>query len=455
MSTVSAAWRNRWQDGVLYGSLGLPLAFVALPLYVLLPDHYARQFGMPLTTLAGVLLGARLLDAFTDPLIGRWLDARLNRSPGSAWLAGWPAAVALVLGFWALFFPPIALTGSAMGLLAWCAGALVVTYTGFSVLTVLHQAWGARLGGDEVQRVRIVAWREGLALVGVLVASVLPSLTSLSVMTACFGVLLAVALGALGRGPRPLAVPCAVPGPWREDLGRPWRNPGFLRLLPVFLLNGIAMAMPANLMLFFVQDRLQAPTQVPLFLATYFAAAALSTPLWSAGVRRLGLVRCWGIGMALSVAAFLGTAWLGAGDVAAYTFVCLFSGIALGADLALPGALLAGVIQRAGHQQAEGAYFGWWNFATKLNLALAAGVSLPVLAWLGYAAGRQDPVALQALTTAYCVVPCLLKVGAGALLWLWWMRPSAAAHSPSLSSPSSSPVSCPSSPPVPPTETLP
>ena len=26
----------------------MPLAFVALPLYVLLPNHYAREFGMPL-----------------------------------------------------------------------------------------------------------------------------------------------------------------------------------------------------------------------------------------------------------------------------------------------------------------------------------------------------------------------------------------------------------------------
>jgi GPH family glycoside/pentoside/hexuronide:cation symporter len=36
---------------------GLPLAFVALPLYVLLPNHYAREFGMPLATLGAVLLG--------------------------------------------------------------------------------------------------------------------------------------------------------------------------------------------------------------------------------------------------------------------------------------------------------------------------------------------------------------------------------------------------------------
>ena len=42
------------RNGFVYGLLGLPLAFVALPLYVILPNHYAREFGMPLA-----LLGAK------------------------------------------------------------------------------------------------------------------------------------------------------------------------------------------------------------------------------------------------------------------------------------------------------------------------------------------------------------------------------------------------------------
>jgi len=109
--------------------------------------------------------------------------------------------------------------------------------------------------------------------------------------------------------------------------------------------------------------------------------------------------------------------------VVAYTAVCVASGIALGADLSLPSALLAGVIQRAGHgERLEGAYFGWWNFATKLNLALAAGIALPLLGAFGYTPGSRDPGALQALSNAYCLLPCLLKLVAGALLWALWIR---------------------------------
>ena len=43
-----------WKHGLRYGLLGLPLAFVALPLYVILPNHYAREFAAPLAALGAV-----------------------------------------------------------------------------------------------------------------------------------------------------------------------------------------------------------------------------------------------------------------------------------------------------------------------------------------------------------------------------------------------------------------
>ena len=98
--------------------------------------------------------------------------------------------------------------------------------------------------------------------------------------------------------------------------------------------------------------------------------------------------------------------------------ICLLSGLALGADLALPPALLAGVIGDAGHSsQREGAYFGLWSWATKMNLALAAGISLPLLEWLGYVPGQPSEAGLRALVIAYALLPCLLKLVAAWLLW--------------------------------------
>jgi glycoside/pentoside/hexuronide:cation symporter, GPH family len=413
------------RDGLAYGGPGLALAFVALPLYVILPNHYASAFGVPLALLGAMLLGARLLDAIADPLIGRWADALFARSSRRAWSVAAGAAVGLAIGFRALFFPPVSGTPS---LLVWCAAWLAVTYLSYSVVGVIHQTWGARLGGDEAQRARIVAWREGLALVGVLVASVLPSLAGLSVTTVVFAITLFVALAGLARAPLPAAAPQAAPeampdgGP-AASLALPFATPAFRHLLAIYLVNGIASAVPATLVLFFIRDRVQAPSFEPLFLASYFAAGALSIALWVRAVARFGLARSWLAGMALAIVTFMWATLLGAGDVVAYAAVCVASGAALGADLTLPGALLAGVIQQAGHGgRSEGAYFGWWNFATKLNLALAAGLALPALQAFGYAPGSRNPQALAALSFAYCALPCTLKLVAATLLYRQWIR---------------------------------
>jgi Na+/melibiose symporter-like transporter len=397
-------------QGLRYGALGFALAFVALPLYVHLPAHYATRFGLPLATLGALLLAARALDAIVDPWIGRLCDRALGR-PALAWQLP-AAALLLAAGFAALFFP---LPRAPAAMLAWAGAGLTLTYLAYSFLAVLHQAWGARLGGGSARQGRIVAWREGFALVGVVGASLLPALAGFAATALVLAVALAIGLALLARAPRPSPSPSTdAPVP----LAVAWRVPEFRRLLAVFLLNGIAAAVPATLLLFFIDDRLRLPESQGLFLASYFVAAVVSLPAWLHVIARLGQPLAWALGMALAVAAFAWAAALGSGDRMGFLAVCIASGAALGADLAIPGALLAGVVQRAGLAgRAEGAFFGWWNAATKLNLALAAGLALPLLQLLGYAPGQRDPQALQALAIAYCLLPCALKLAAAALLY--------------------------------------
>ena len=71
--------------------------------------------------------------------------------------------------------------------------------------------------------------------------------------------------------------------------------------------------------------------------------------------------------------------------------------------------------------EATGSYFGLWTLATKLNLALAAGIALPVLSALGYAPGGRNQTALGALAFVYAFVPCVLKLAACAAL-VWFKR---------------------------------
>ena len=80
MASSAAPPEFRWPQGLRYGLMALPLAFVALPLYVFLPNYYARSFGLPLASLGALLLLARVADALIDPLLGRWVDRLFARS---------------------------------------------------------------------------------------------------------------------------------------------------------------------------------------------------------------------------------------------------------------------------------------------------------------------------------------------------------------------------------------
>ena len=405
---------SRLSRGALlaYGLFGLPLAMLALPVYVLVPQLYANRFGLSLSVIGSMLLVARVLDACIDPALGLWIDrAKSARGYAGFVLLSLPL---LIAGYLALFHPP---PMAAALLLWWFGGSLMLVYGGFSLATIAHNSWGASLTQERGERARLTAMREGWALVGVILAAAVPFVAGLGALSVLFVCAVTLAAWVLLRmAPRPEPVP-VVHLDWRALLV-PFRNRAFRWLLAVFAANGIAAAIPATLFLFFATDRLQLGQFSGLFLVLYFVAAAYALPLWVALAARIGEASAWRASMLLAVAAFVWVVQLDAGAMAAFAAICIISGAALGADLALPPALLAGVIGAAGHSgQREGAYFGAWSWMTKMNLALAAGIALPLLELLGYTPGSTNTTGTQALGIAYAWVPCGLKCLAALLLW--------------------------------------
>ena len=397
-----------------YGLFALPLSLLALPVYVQVPQLYAGELGMPLALVGMILLAARLLDAVADPWIGFWMDkVAPTRGHAGFVILSLPA---MLIGYLALFNPPASITeGSMLGL--WFTASLVLVYLGYSMAMIAHGSWGASLTQHRGERARLTSLREGFALVGVMLASALPAIAGLQALMIAFVISLSLASLLLLRGaPR-------APVRLTEEYGKramllPLREARFRWLLGVFAVNGIAAAIPATLFLFFASDRLQLPGQAGLFLVLYFVSAAIALPIWAKASAMIGESRAWLWAMLLSVVVFVWTAQLDTGALLPFAVICVLSGAALGADLTLPPALLAGVIGAAGHSgEREGAYFGLWTLTTKMNLALAAGISLPLLSWLGYVPGQANEEGLRALVIAYALLPCLLKLVAAALLW--------------------------------------
>ena len=404
-----------------YGLLALPLAFVALPMYVNVPHLYATQYAVPLSLLGMVLLLTRLIDAVTDPFIGRFSDWLYARSMQAVVGAAFIFAVTLSISFAALFNPPSWDNPSTYAL--WVAICVTACHLCYSMLCIVHQAWVTRLGGSPAQQSRVLAWREGAGLWGVVLAALLPlwlGWTMNAVLLAALLLMGVISWRFAWTRHTTVATVFQTAESLQQfqvfGLFQPFRQKQFSKLLLIFVVNGIASAVPASLVLFFVEDQIQVnASHVPLFLG------ALSLPLWLMAIKRFDLPRAWLFGMVLAVLSFMGVSQLGAGDEWAYFVICVASGTALGADLVVPGAILNGLIDRWGHRgRAEGVYLGWWNLASKFNLALAAGLSLPLLSWWGYSPGTQDAKGLQALHAAYGLFPCALKLLAALLLLLFW-----------------------------------
>lgn len=393
-----------------YGLLGAPLAMAALPLFVQLPAYYATHLGMALAPLGVVLFIARAIDMLQDPLLGHLLD-RAPAAQRRRWMT--LGAAVLSLTFAALWLPP---SGVPAGV--WLALMLVVAYGAHSLVNIAYLAWAAQLPAA----LGAAAWREGLGLVGMLSASLIPAAIlagdpaqirpRLAAYSVGFALLMAAAMLALLRyAPTPRrsdgGVTAAASGSLRESWRELAGNRTVRALLLPYFLNALSVAIPATLALFYIADQLGAPQLSGLFLACYFGAAACGLPAWTALARKWGPLRCWRLGMLLSVAGFCGAALLGNGDLIPYAIVCIAAGTALGADLALPPVLLGQAIG-----ERLGAGYGLFTLLGKLALAIA-GLSLPLLAWLDYRPGHGGGAGLVA---AYAVVPCLLKLLAMAAL---------------------------------------
>lgn len=417
-----------WPAVPCYALFALPLAMVALPVYLFAPPLYVRGGGLALAQVGAVLLAVRVLAALADPLFGWWM-ARNRR--GYAWHAAL-SLPPLLAGYFALFHPPALAEGA---LLAWFAAALMLVYLGYGLATIAHQSWGAAIAVQPSDRVRLMSAREGCGLLGAVLAAGCSGVLGYGALALVFcACLLPAAWLLLRRVPRPAGAEPEAPPNGLAALAAPWREPRFRALFAVYAVSALAGAVPATLFVFFAADRLRLPDAWagPL-LVLYLLAAAASMPLWSALARRWGEVAAWQAGMLLSALIFIWAYALGPGDGAAFAVICVLTGIAGGADLALPPALLAGLIAapvRPGAGAAEqglprapsaAPYFAWWNWCSQLALALAAGATMPLLAMLGYQPGGAAalvPQGTAALAVAYALLPCGLKL----LAWLLLMR---------------------------------
>jgi GPH family glycoside/pentoside/hexuronide:cation symporter len=392
-----------------YAVFAAMLSAAGLPIYIHAPAYYATSYGVGLTALAGVLFALRLVDFVQDPFLG-WLSARFNASRGFAVSIGVALLAVSMLAVFAVE-PPVAP-------LLWFGITMVGLFSAFSFLTISMYAEGVQAAGQlgHAGHLRLAGWRETGALLGVCAAAAAPSLlVSTGAPYAAFAVGFAI-----------LCMVAAVM--MRGQWGRASNTPptGFRRILSdsvtrrlllIALMNAAPVAVSSTVFIFFVGSVLDAEGWEGGLLILYFLAAAGTIPIWSRLAVRHGERPVLLVAMAAAIATFSVVLTLDAGDVGIFAVICLLSGAVIGADFAILPALFAR--RMADIAPEAGAAFGLWAFVQKAALALAAVTLLPALDAAGFdatAGPENTDEALQLLTWLYALVPCILKLGAMALL---------------------------------------
>ncbi|MDJ1009340.1 MAG: MFS transporter [Paracoccaceae bacterium] len=392
-----------------YALFGATLAAAGLPIYIHAPKFYVDEYGVSLAALGAVLFGLRLLDVVQDPVLG-WLSERSRAQRGGAVAVALAVLALSMIGLFAVT-PPVAP-------LLWFGLTLTGLFSSFSFLTITFYAEGVEKAGRiEGGHVRLAAWRETGALLGVSLAAMAPTVLAFvwgapfAAFAAAFAGLVLVAGFAMrpewGMSRR------TDPGP---GIGTVLADPVARRLLLLALVNATPVAVSSTLFLFFVESRLEAPGWEGPLLLLFFLAAAGSAPLWAIAARRVGSRRALLSAMGLAIVTFGFALALGPGDTWPFALICLASGAALGADMTLLPAMFSRRMARIAPD--AGQAFGLWNFVTKFTLAFAAVTLLPILDAVGFQSGSaaSSDAALRTLTLLYAGVPCALKLIAIALL---------------------------------------
>jgi Na+/melibiose symporter-like transporter len=177
-------------------------------------------------------------------------------------------------------------------------------------------------------------------------------------------------------------------------------------------------------LVFFVSDYLKLPTAVGMALLCSAIATVIAVPLWLRISRRVGKHVAISLSLSLAIIIFaVVMPWIEPGEKILFLALISVLGMASSGYVTLPLSIIGDVIDydTLKHRLPRGGlYWGVWSFAQKAAPALAIGITMPALKFLGFNPGGHNTYeALLALKYVFCfgAVPFMLG---GALLLLFF-----------------------------------
>lgn len=410
-----------------YGVTDMPLHFALTPVLIFVPNYYTSEMGISLILLGNMLLLARVMDVFTDPLVGYWSDRTRSRwGRRRPWIVvGMPI---LTLSFYFLFLP----SGKVgAGYLFACIMGL---YLALTMILIPYYSWAAELSDDYRERSRITGWRSAIGIVGNIAAQGVPILFLVlfnyggdeAVMT-ILGVMMVILL--------PLCVLVTVTQvpetrnyissttPIAKGFRLMWRNGPFKRLITALMIGSTAFNITTPLYAFFVGYVLGAPKMTVVMLAFFYTFNLIGIPFWVWLSNQIGKHRAYAASFILIGCAHPLYIFHGWGDFWWMIPISIVSGFAGGAFAALPNSMKADVIDldtMLSGDNRSASFFATWSFTAKMSAAVGGWIALNVLGIIGFdpqlGAGNSEEHMLG-LRVLFTIPPAILFFTAAAIVW--------------------------------------
>ena len=402
---------------ISYSLLAFCLSFIGLPIYIYLPNYYADNFSISLQTIAFILLITRLIDTIQDPLLGLLSDKYTHlRKRIICYLCP-----LLGITFLLLFYPL-----SNTHIEWWLGLSLVLTYSLFSLIYINYQAYAVNLSNDYHYKTKIISYRETAFIIGIILAATIPSVLfhyfsepqSFLLVGAIFFLLISLfALIFFYHAPTAPAQISATPQSnisIKHLFAIISHDAQLKYYFLIFLCNAIASSIPAVLILFFVEEVLNAKSLVGLFLVLYFFGLLIGLILWTKlSIYLNDKVKTFTISICSTIIVFIWCYFLDAGDSVLYAIICLLSGIGFGGDFALSYSILTDLIQKNQLQEKETTLFGISNFIIKLSLTLCSSLLIYGIGVLE----NDTENKIQFIAFSYALIPIIFRGMAAFILY--------------------------------------
>ena len=396
---------------VSYGLPAVAISLLGLPLYIYLPTFYAQDVGLGVFMVGVVLFFARIFDMLIDPLIGYVSDSFMSRK--MMMIIG---AIILYISFYALTHP--SKDNGVLFLLLLSLGV----YSAWSLLSIPYYAFASDISKSYNENTHLSSSRELFNIFGVLLALSLPyfyrvsenAASSLLVLWKSLAIILPITLIIFlfsleeKKTKRKRVKLTQVFHDFKLEVL------SSKRVFIAFFLNNFANALPATLFLFYVSLVIKSEQMSGMLLLLYFVSGVVTLPLWVYLSKKISKKTAWIISMSSASFFFSFVLFLGEGDIVYFAIITIFSGMSLGADMALPSSIQADIAQRSTQKYGEmsGTLFGFFAMLTKLSLAFGVGVSFSILGLFNFSADNPNPTSLFVLTLLYGVLPVILKLSA-------------------------------------------